>query len=99
MTCLMMVVTKNIRGKKTWQYEGRKAIKWKRQLQGEQQPWKSTSHMRPMSLIIVLFSVVSSRIDLWYDESVEIQGQVHGLCDEITLFDRDECWRGNTAVL
>lgn len=56
------------------------------------------AYARPMSLSIVSFSVVSSRIDLRYDESIEIQGQVHGLCDEITLFDRDERWQGNTLL-
>lgn len=93
-----MMVTKNIRGEKTWQFKGRKAIEWKTKLQCEQQPWKSMGYTCPISLIIVPFSVVSSRIDLWNDESIEIQGQVHGLCDEITLFDKDECWRGNTLL-
>lgn len=81
MDLFTMMATKNIRGKKTSQYKGRKAIK----LQSEQQPWKSMAYTCPMSLIILPFSVVSSRIDLWYDESIEIQGQVHGLCDEIEI--------------
>lgn len=85
MDLFTMMATKNIRGKKTSQYKGRKAIKWKMKLQSEQQPWKSTAYTCPMSLIILPFSVVSSRIDLWYDESIEIQGQVHGLCDEIKM--------------